>query len=70
VPLEQIGARIIIAAFLFGFVAFRITGAHSQTWFGKFWALIMFGMLAVGATIGVAGMISNAIQHRKKKLHR
>jgi len=69
VLLKQIGARIIMAAFLFGLVAVRITRAtHSHTWFNKFWALIMFGMLVLGAMIGVAGMISNAIQHRKTKL--
>lgn len=65
--LKQIGAGIIVAGIVFGVLAMNVARiTHSHGWFYKFGPLIMFLFFVVGATIGVAGMIANAIQGRRK----
>ena len=52
---------------MFGVVAINIArrvGPHA--WFYKFWPLIMFLFLVVGAIVSVIGMIGSAIKRRKK----
>jgi len=67
VLLKNIGARIILGGILFGVLAINITrhvGSHG--WFYTFWPIIMFVFITVGAIIGVAGMVTSAIQRRRK----
>jgi ABC-type multidrug transport system permease subunit len=64
--LKQIGGWIIGTGMLFGAIAVRV--AQPNTWLAKFWPLLMFGFLLVGATIGIAGFVSAAIdKHRSRK---
>ena len=48
---------------LFGAIAARV--AQPDTWFAKFWPLLMFAFFLVGAPIGVAGFISASIDKRR-----
>jgi hypothetical protein len=64
--LKQIGGWIIGMGMLFGAIAVRVAQPH--TWFAKFWPLLMFAFLLVGAPIGIAGFIGAAIdKHRSRK---
>ena len=54
---------------MFGVVAINIVRRlrlGPDMWFHKFWPLIIFLFIVVGAVIGVAGMVSVAIQRRTK----
>jgi hypothetical protein len=52
--LKEIGGWIIGMGMLFGAIAVRVAQPH--TWFAKFWPLVMFAFLLVGAPIGIAGL--------------
>jgi hypothetical protein len=59
VLLKQIGAAIIAAGIFLGMIATNV--CRPGTWCEKYAPLSMFALLVVGAAIGVAGFISNAI---------
>jgi hypothetical protein len=62
--LKEIAARIIIAGIAFGALARGLE--RWSVWLHKFWPLMMFIILAVGAWLGGAGMIASAFQRPKK----
>ncbi len=64
--LKQIGAQIILLSIVF--MAFAVKAAHAGSWFYKFWPLIGFAVLCIGAVIGVAGFSLGVIErHRNKR---
>jgi hypothetical protein len=63
--LKQIGAAIIVGGFILTGIAHRFI-PHSA-WLNKFWALIAFGFMFVGAMVGAAGMIVEAIERRRDR---
>jgi hypothetical protein len=60
--LKQIGARIIVAGIVLGVVGINV--GHRATWLYKFYPLGTFICFAVGAIVGVAGMIGAALDRR------
>jgi hypothetical protein len=63
--LKQIGAAIIVGGFMLTGIAHRFIPHNA--WFNKFWALIAFGFLFVGAMVGAGGMIVEAIERRRDR---
>jgi hypothetical protein len=63
--LKQIGAAIIVGGLMLTGIAHRFIPLNS--WFNKFWALIAFGFIVVGAMVGAAGMIVEAIERRRDR---
>ncbi len=65
VILKQIGARIIIAGLLFGAITRAV--ASPNTPLEKYWPLMVFFCLIVGAGIGVLGFIQVSIEKHRER---
>ena len=61
--LKQIGAQIIVAGIVGG-VLCRIFARWNPN-FNSYGPLVMFVLCALGALIGITGMIVSAVQRRK-----
>ena len=63
--LKQIGAATIVGGLMLTGIAHRFI--RHNAWFDKFWALIAFGFMFVGAMVGAAGIIVEAIERRRDR---
>jgi hypothetical protein len=61
--LKQIGARIIVAGIVLGVIGINV--GHRVAWVNKFFPPGMFICFAIGAIVGVSGIIGEATQRRK-----
>jgi uncharacterized membrane protein YedE/YeeE len=63
--LKQTGAAIIVGGFFATGLAHRV--APHNAWLNKFWPLIAFGFMFIGAIVGAAGMIVEAIERHRAR---